>query len=179
MGDSLLLRFANNILGYKQPTNTRKINFCISGQSLDNLIFLITNIPMKIHNKIILMIGTNDILKRKNTNNIIESYTKLIKLLTTKCNKLILFSIPPIPKFKNDKYHWYQLHKINTFLNNSANKKNIFFINLTQHLCLQENILNIQLFEKMYKYSQKPDLVHLNLNGLKLKKNIGRTFLIL
>lgn len=59
------------------------------------------------------MIGTNDLLRGTSFEAMRDDFDELLNLLRKDAKKIILLTIPPVLKLKNDEDHWNRLKKYN------------------------------------------------------------------
>lgn len=198
IGDSQFVRFADQILGYK----TKKLNYdgrsmfglglCISGQTIKQLLQKIENKKYPLSEKVICLIGANDLLKGYDIEHSIENFDRLVNtLVKNNVKKLIILTLPPIPKFETRADHWKNLEKINSFIRSKENHIDVFilevdelFMNFEKKFLSERPISNYNLspvfnvrsefFEPCYGNNRaRVDLIHLNKKGfLKIKELI-------
>lgn len=60
LGDSQFIRFAHHIVRYKWE---REIQYCVSGQKTQDLLEMLVEAKYPIHNNVLIMIGTNDLIQ--------------------------------------------------------------------------------------------------------------------
>lgn len=66
--------------------------------------------------KVVLMIGTNDLLCGTSFEAMCEDFKELLKLLSKDAKKIILLTVPPVLKLENSEDHWNRLKKFNEFI---------------------------------------------------------------
>ncbi|KAG8291902.1 hypothetical protein J6590_050813 [Homalodisca vitripennis] len=102
-----------NLRGEYKEKGGKRINLCIGGQTIDQLTRELKH-ANNLERQLIVMIGTNDLLRDKEVRSICDDYEKLVEVLLEKGEKIILVTIPPIPKLsENDRYHLNKLERIN------------------------------------------------------------------
>lgn len=69
-----------------------------------------------ISEKVVLMIGTNDLLCGTSFEAMCEDLKELLKLLSKDTKTIILLTVPPVLKLKNDEDHWNRLKNFNEFI---------------------------------------------------------------
>ncbi|KAG8255446.1 hypothetical protein J6590_092643 [Homalodisca vitripennis] len=115
IGDSQLRRFGEKIMnlrGEYREKGGKRINLCIGGQTIEQLTRELKH-TNNLERQLIVMIGTNDLLRDKEVKSICNDYDKLVEVLLEKAEKIILVTIPPIPKLaENDRYHLNKLERI-------------------------------------------------------------------
>ncbi|KAG8226836.1 hypothetical protein J437_LFUL007086 [Ladona fulva] len=122
LGDSLLVRFADQILNSKAVIgeNGKYCNgLCVSGQTIDGLIEKVLNCSLPLEPKVIVLIGTNDFLKGSTFNEVRSCMLRLLDVLKTKVSEILLLTVPPIPRLKMSTF-WDDWEKYNGFNNNSS-----------------------------------------------------------
>ena len=110
--------------------------------------------------KIILMIGIND-LKRRSDNEILKNYQQIIDQLPN--DKLVVFSIIPVNEevvSKNPLMNNIRIKKLNIELANLCNKNSVQFIDISEYFSNEDGYLDS-------KYHMG-DGIHLNEAGYKI-----------
>ncbi|KAG8279631.1 hypothetical protein J6590_100614 [Homalodisca vitripennis] len=111
IGDSQLRRFGEKIMnlrGEYREKGGKRINLCIGGQTIEQLTRELKH-ANNLEKQLIVMIGTNDLLRDKEVKNICNDYDKLVEVLLEKADKIILVTIPPIPKLgENDRWQSFK-----------------------------------------------------------------------
>lgn len=171
MGDSQFVRFSRQLLNYENMSY-RQIQYCVSGQTILDLYTQLKREEFDVHTKVIVMIGTNDMLRNSNINDMKMRYWKLLDYLKRRTKKLILVTIPPIAKDQHKPIHWVKLQIFNEFIRKQVDGKHISCINLSDKLLIGKNQVNLNYYEKCYNNSPKPDLIHLNRKGFEVLKNL-------
>ena len=168
LGDSQLMRFSTHLLGYKQETEykgdrcTRRVGYCVSGQRIDDLNVLLRKHNYDVGDKVIVMIGTNDLLRGGSHEKMCSDYDNILNNLRTRCSRVVLVTIPPIPRL--GKGHLTELRSFNEFIVRKGDGWKVRVVDLCGCLIDDENI-NMECFEKVYGQGPKVDKVHLNEMG--------------
>lgn len=170
LGDSQFVRFSENVLDYDYTTS-RKIQYCISGQTIHELYINLGRKEFQIHDRVLVMIGTNDFLRGRSLDYMILMYSRVVNVLRCKCEKIVLVTIPPIPLLGDDEDYWIGFKNFNNFILMQENGRDVFVVDITNKL-LSGNKIKREYFEETYLGSMKPDLVHLNTKGFQLIKDI-------
>lgn len=111
-------------------------------------------------NKIILMIGIND-LKRRSDNQIIENYQKIIEYFPN--NKLIVFSILPVNEavvLKNSEMNNIRINKLNKELSRICKNNSVVFIDISEEYLNKDGYLDSKF--------HVGDGIHLNPEGYRI-----------
>ncbi|KAF2899634.1 hypothetical protein ILUMI_06543 [Ignelater luminosus] len=180
LGDSQLLRFSEQILHCKanlihaEDGKFRRLGYCVSGQTIKDLQQRILNNEYKLADKVIMLIGTNDMIQRTDMKSMFENYSSIIEMLKPKTERIVLLTVPPLPKFMYDHNVWRRLRQLNVFINEQANNENIFVVDLASLYISYSNSTSIEYFEPLLtnKNGSKKDLIHLNSDGFKMLKAI-------
>lgn len=102
------------------------VGHCVSGQRIDQLRQRIKKNVYPLASRVIVLIGTNDVLCGGETQTMIRHFKRLLKLLLKKnVKKLVILTLPPIPKFCVSFSHWSVIRTYNEFLKGLDNKFNI------------------------------------------------------
>ncbi|KAK5643387.1 hypothetical protein RI129_007232 [Pyrocoelia pectoralis] len=167
IGDSQLLRFACQ---YLHGCRSRELGYCVSGQKIAELAERLEQKAYTISNKVIMLIGTNDFTYRTPLDNMYHSYNAIVKLLKENgTNKLILLTVPPIPKLDDSKKHWRELETFNDYIMTLKEEGKIYVFDLATVFISYNNTSNVDCYERTYN-DGRMDLVHLNRSGFKYLK---------
>ncbi|WP_157961200.1 GDSL-type esterase/lipase family protein [Lutibacter citreus] len=158
LGNSITTFCAWNELFGKANIKNRGISGDMINGVIDRLNEIVESKPVKIF----LMIGINDLGKKRSVNQILADYEKLVSLIINKSpkTKLYLQSILPTKNRKTMKNN--DIIEINKGIIKIANKYSLTYINLFDLFKTNENELNM-------KYSL--DGLHINGQGYVLWKN--------
>lgn len=171
MGDSQFLRFSKYI--NQSSSSVRKIQYAVSGQTIRDLYELLCQGKHPIHDRVILMIGTNNLVRRTpSLSEMKKIYSLIIGMLKSRVKQLILVTLPPVPLHKSDPKHWLTWNSFNDFIERVANGPNVKFADFGSKTLISKDIVNTNLFELSYEGSGNIDLIHLNKNGFNLLKNV-------
>ena len=174
LGDSQLMRFSEQMLKFKKAIEwtakgrTRRIGHCVSGQKIGDLKLRLEDNDYIVGNNVIMMIGTNDIIYNTNIQNMCSEYSEIVKNLRSKCLRLVLLTIPPVPKLMKSTEHWNKLKIFNSFIQRQVDDEKVFGVDLCSTLISYNNSVNVNYFEEVYGNGPKVDLIHLNKKGFKM-----------
>ncbi len=188
MGDSLFVRFAEQLLGYRVRRNQRprQIGLCRSGQSITGLLRRVKKQrPSGIHDKVICMVGTNSIRRKLNVQCCTKRMNQLVnELLQKGVKELVLCTIPPIPRHYEDRAIWKRLINYNRYIRKFKRWPHMRVCDIYSLYCLNGvdprtgKTVDFSCFEDRYRGTQRADLIHLNRQGLwKLKERLAQTLL--
>ncbi|KAL0267170.1 UNVERIFIED_CONTAM: hypothetical protein PYX00_009518 [Menopon gallinae] len=118
LGDSLLMHFSGKILHhhYTVKNGIRSVGYCVSGQRIDQLRHRVKLRTYPLSSKMMVLIGTNDVLRGENINTMTKHFTTLMNLLRKSADKILILTLPPIPKLCVTFYHWTLIRQYNDFL---------------------------------------------------------------
>ncbi|GJQ83900.1 hypothetical protein Trydic_g19840 [Trypoxylus dichotomus] len=176
LGDSQCVRYAEQMLGMHACTSlttgtkSRYIGYCVSGQKIQDLEHRLSNRNYEVHSKVIMMIGTNDLIQRTDVQRMCETYKVLLNRLTKRCSKIVLVTVPPVPKLEKDLKHWETLRYFNLFIQSKVDNSKIFAIDLCTLFIGYNNSVAHDYFERTFYPGNRLDLIHLNLKGFKMMK---------
>ncbi|XP_071440445.1 uncharacterized protein [Hetaerina americana] len=169
IGDSLFVRFSDQIL--KSPAvigaNGKFCNgHCVSGQTISELDqrlsteFALTNVMV--------LIGTNDFLRRSSFHEMQNDMKSLLNLLAYSSEKVVLLTVPPIPRLENTPGHWALWEKYNEWLKTLDNGTTIKVIDIVPLFMIKTRTPDLKAFESHMGFGGKRrvDLIHLNRLGL-------------
>lgn len=171
IGDSQFVRFAEQII-FSCTIKNRKIQYCVSGQTTSDLYNLLNAGGSPIHNSVILMIGTNDLVKRKNLIQAKIMFERTVNLLRVKAERIVLFTLPPVALYEDDPTHWEMLYSLNNFILSFGNSNDVIVVDIMKKMLLKKFKVNLNFYEKVYGKSDKPDLIHLNREGFQVIKKL-------
>lgn len=170
IGDSLLMRFAFQILHYRvqneyfyssQPV--RHIGLCVSGQTVAELYQRLRRTKY-IHTNVILLVGTNNALRKQSVKQTSRNFRKVIRELRAKgAIRLKICKLPPIPKYDNFKpvKQW-----VSTFNQNLNYYKRFTDCKVIDTFTLFHAHCERNSFFERYYRNKRPDRIHLNRRGL-------------
>ncbi|KAG8320383.1 ATP-dependent RNA helicase ddx25 [Homalodisca vitripennis] len=178
IGDSQLRRFGEKIMnlrGEYREKGGKRINLCIGGQTIEQLTRELKH-SNNLEKQLIVMIGTNDLLRDKEVKSICNDYDKLVEVLLEKGDEIILVTIPPIPKLgENDRYHLNKLERMNEHIKSKENNEKVTVLEVAEKYYdnYDSTDCNVKLYEKEIFYKGKwcEDLIHLNKEGLTILAN--------
>ncbi|XP_034241111.1 uncharacterized protein LOC117645190 isoform X2 [Thrips palmi] len=176
IGDSMLLRFSQQILG--QPPilseSIRFLGYCVSGQRIGDLLKRLKSGFYHIGSKVVLMIGTNDLVKNCQAEQMIHELRRVLDYLCTKAEKIVVLTLPPVPLQEHYTHHWTRLNKYNDFIRtlNNAGPPHISHLDICRLYCDKRiSKCRMDCFELKFESSNRKDLIHLNRKGLLLVKD--------
>ncbi|PNF37648.1 hypothetical protein B7P43_G12000 [Cryptotermes secundus] len=167
VGDSLLLRFAEQILHMEANTvdGVRSIGLCVSGQKVADLL---KKVKLELHpvaDKIVLLIGTNDILQKTEKSQLRLTMWTLLKELRRRARRIVLLTLPPIPKIQFRPDYWEQIEGFNMFIK-SLEDDDVTVADISQLYITKSKTCKLEFFERYYRDGERKDLIHLNKLGL-------------
>ncbi|RZF47712.1 hypothetical protein LSTR_LSTR005976 [Laodelphax striatellus] len=177
IGDSQLLRFSQKILGLQREfthSSSGSLGLCVSGQTIADLHRRIKENFHPVGEQVILLIGTNDLLKGTTTSNMCRGLTFLIQDILLSAKKLIVLTLPPVPKLARSEDHWNRLDAYNGWIKslpeNYQGKLTVgdispFFYRLPSKFC------RLNFFEKWFYGGRRKDLIHINEEGFQVIKS--------
>lgn len=175
LGDSQLMRFSTHLLGYRQKTEytgdrcTRRVGYCVSGQRIKDLHVLLTKHDYDVEDRVIMMIGTNDLLRGGSYEKMCYDYEHILDKLQRRCSKIVLVTVPPIPRLGNE--HLAELRCFNEFIVRKGDGWKVCVVDLCGCLIDGEDI-NMECFESVYGQGPKVDKVHLNETGFHVLRGV-------
>jgi transposase InsO family protein len=179
LGDSQLVRFSKQCLNFQSQLICGKhtAGFCRGGQTIAELNEGVKQNIERVHNKVLLMIGTNDFLQHRSPEQIISDYKILIETLFKAKKDILVVTVLPIPKLAlNDVDHFKKLDKVNRFINSLACIQGVKVIDATNQFINSndESLCRLSLYEKDIFLNQRKvqDLIHLNRNGFIVLKKV-------
>ncbi|XP_046388049.1 uncharacterized protein LOC124157406 [Ischnura elegans] len=183
LGDSLFVRFADQVL--KSPAAIGEHGkfcngFCVSGQTISDLDQRVSKDFRS--TDVIVMIGTNDFLRRARVQNMTNDMRRLLDFLEYTAEKVVILTVPPIPRLENNPDFWHQWESYNKWLKNLDNGKTVKVIDVSHLFLLEPRKPDMRAFESHMGYGDKKRVDHIHLNRLgllrlyreiTLKLNIG------
>ena len=197
LGDSNLLRFTVQVSGsrvekewFLSKKEVRHSGFCVSGQSVDQLLRRVKEGSHLIGSQVLVMIGTNSVRRRISLKNVIDRFKKLVKVLKNiGVKKLTLCSILPLPKYKKRRIVWDRIIAFNRVVKWTAKRFACGFLNVFGHFAVRDSTIKpshpnwhcirTKFFQRWYgkkrlirekrgKLAQRKitDLIHLNAKGI-------------
>ncbi|XP_065206925.1 uncharacterized protein LOC135836192 isoform X1 [Planococcus citri] len=129
IGDSQFLRFSEKVLkeSRKREKGLAYLGLCVSGQKTNELFDRIKSNFHPVYSRVILMIGTNDLLKNTNSVELRSSFHELITHLIGKkgVRELVILTIPPVPRLASSSEHWKTLKQYNEHILTFRDKNGI------------------------------------------------------
>lgn len=179
VGDSLLLRFAEQILFRRCIYNDglRYLGLCVSGQTIQELTQRVESKFSPLGERIVLLIGTNNMLRDHDIKTMKASLEELLTVLLKTTRKVVMLTLPPIPKLENNENFWNKLNEYNSFVIQLSKKYSNVFVEDISDLYLNENQeCDMDYFERWFdKFQRRPDRIHLNKSGLvRLRERLWR-----
>jgi len=180
IGDSNLLRFANQICHTKTirepfiyPQIVRHNGFCVSGQSVGQLLNRVKAAPHLIGRQILLMIGTNSLRRKISLRNIITRIRKIVATLTNYgVESLIVCSTLPLLRHTDKKITWVRVAKYRKAVKRAAPQFCHIFLDVYYHFApptyegnLVRNQIRKVFFQQRYR-NGRSDHLHLNWKGI-------------
>lgn len=172
-----MVRFYDKILNVtaEKVCGRWSTGFCVGGQTIRELTGRIEENMSDVNKKVVLMIGTNDILRNRGVKVIVDDLDDLIEMLKQICEEIVVCTLPPIPKLAlNDPRHIEKLGEINRFIRDKASSKKVELLDISNEFIDrdEQSGCKIKYFEKIInvKGEKKQDLVHLNVEGFKVIK---------
>ncbi|XP_049842009.1 uncharacterized protein LOC126292199 [Schistocerca gregaria] len=170
IGDSLLLRFSEQLLFYKCKTDeyngARALGLCVSGQTVGELLRRVVSEMYPISKKVILLIGTNDMLRDTKMDLMKRKLRRVVKELTLRTEKIIVLTLPPVPRLSHKPDHWQRLDDYNTCIKGREKYKNVVVADITSLFLIGPQRCRTDCYELFYSGTRRPDRVHLNRAGL-------------
>ncbi|XP_047100027.1 uncharacterized protein LOC124717263 isoform X2 [Schistocerca piceifrons] len=158
IGDSLLLRFSEQLLFYKCKTDeyngARALGLCVSGQTVGELLRRVVSEMYPISKKDTKM----DLMKRK--------LRRVVKELTLRTEKIIVLTLPPVPRLSHKPDHWQRLDDYNTCIKGREKYRNVVVADITSLFLIGPQRCRTDCYELFYSGTRRPDRVHLNRAGL-------------
>ncbi|XP_034254934.1 uncharacterized protein LOC117653398 [Thrips palmi] len=150
-GDSMMLRFAGLTTSarpsFNKSLNANQLGYCVSGQTSGQLLrFMKSKQRPKMAKKAILMIGTNNILKRVPLEESKRALSNIVEELKKSTDKLIVMTIPPVPKLMKDKTAVEAIKSYNLCIKAIPNSDGIIVQDISP-LFYEENTIRMELFE--------------------------------
>ncbi|XP_054279675.1 uncharacterized protein LOC128997898 isoform X6 [Macrosteles quadrilineatus] len=180
IGDSQFCRFGQKLLGLQRvPMHNcpGRIGLCVSGQTITDLHSRVRHHFYPISSNIIVMIGTNDFLRNVSVSKMCQELSSLIKTLQKSAKRIILLTLPPIPKLAEESSIHYQLLECyNEHIRSLENGDTLRIADVSPLYMYSapDERCRMHLFEQVFKGSSpgyaknRPDLIHLNKSGLEI-----------
>lgn len=162
LGDSIFKRlYASN----QKLFCTVSERFCVSGQTVLELLSLVRVFRNQLKGrKVVVLIGTNDVLKGHPSKGICSNIRFVVRLLSNlKCD-ITLCELLPIPKFGLGADSSPSVGLVNKYIRSFATSK-VKVVKVFDSFCSDGQIC-CHLFHKTLGRSKRVDLVHPNADGL-------------
>ncbi|RZF32224.1 hypothetical protein LSTR_LSTR011496 [Laodelphax striatellus] len=180
IGDSQLVRFSETILGLQREfthSSSGSIGLCVSGQKISELHRRVWEKIHPVGEQVILLIGTNDLLKGTKTNVMCVRLKFLIEDILLTAKKIVVLTLPPVPKLSHSEEHWNRLDDYNDYIKSLPVKYQgkltvadicpFFYRSQTKFF----KLCRLSYFEKWYLGGTRKDLIHINEEGFKVIRN--------
>ncbi|KAG8323493.1 hypothetical protein J6590_006511, partial [Homalodisca vitripennis] len=157
----------------KTPGGRTSIGLCVGGQTIKQLYEQVKIHSSSLSENLMIFIGTNDILKNNSLEQMKTDMKDLVEYLINSNKKLIILTLPPIPKVAKDIGIRGKVKDFNRFIRALDNGDTIKINHVTPHFVDHNELgCNLKYFEQNINFGGKTfaDLVHLNIDGLKLLK---------
>lgn len=153
IGDSQLVRFSEQILNARRVVNSSPgqakrvhIGYCVSGQKIGELLAMLKRNEFVLGDKIIMLIGTNDmtyvqvchsaclakfkwlLFQETPFNMMVQQYNMILDLMKQKQRRVILLTVPPVPKMEVPRTGSEYLEKLQNFNKFILQKHNCKFL---------------------------------------------------
>ncbi|KAJ1518936.1 hypothetical protein ONE63_011453 [Megalurothrips usitatus] len=185
IGDSIMSRLARRCCPSSTPvfnaqSHTRQLGAIVHGQTVSQLGHVLSK-PKRpaLHNQGIMLIGTNDLIKKVPLESTKQGLEKVIENLCSQMEKLILMTVPPIPRqAEKDAKHLESVRALNECIKSVAAAANdklqptqrVFVLETEKcFVDSQDNIKN-HLYERVFP-SGDVDKIHPNADGLRCLEN--------
>lgn len=94
----------------------------MSGQKVGDLLRRVKDNFASVSEKVVLLIGTNDLLRGTSFEAMRDDLQSLLKQLRSKgAERIILLTLPPVPRLNGNGDHWNRLSKYNEFIQQCHN----------------------------------------------------------
>ncbi|GAB0091763.1 hypothetical protein DMENIID0001_066400 [Sergentomyia squamirostris] len=139
IGDDFMLAVARIDLGFhlRQGCKIQQSGLCISGQTVSDAIIRLSQMPLEaIPKRVIISLGSVDLIHGRQALDIQTEYVYLLKMLSDLGVKVIVTTVAPIANFtiaSNLKKNW---EKLNVFLRGQP-----FFIDISEQVMQNKHIL--------------------------------------
>ncbi|KAK3922010.1 DNA-directed RNA polymerase I subunit RPA1 [Frankliniella fusca] len=168
IGDSMMSRLAS-YLGHKVPcnreTHSKQLGLISHGQTTGRLIGTLHSAKSPpLASKVVVMIGTNDIAHDTPIGKAVSNMKRILAFLSKRCKEVVVLTLPPVPAVEAS---YENLQKFNTSIkeNSVLDHKNIDTADIFGD---SKETVNLDLFKRTFKGSNKQDMVHWNQDGIKL-----------
>ncbi|KAF5300370.1 hypothetical protein FQR65_LT00991 [Abscondita terminalis] len=162
IGDGQFLRFSEHMLPYKSYASlfntenaTKRISYCVSGQTIEETEFCLRRKEYPIGKRIILLIGTNDFITNVSIEDMYRTYKSLVKFLHKNTKLLVLLTVPPIPELARHADHWIKLKRLNDMILSLAKDKKVLALDSASLFITYNNSVNLEFFEKNSNHINK------------------------
>ncbi|CAG2060926.1 unnamed protein product [Timema podura] len=166
IGDSLLLRFAEKILGQHSKLDSESgkyvLGLCVNGQNLKQLKARIKERKYPISENVIVLIGTNDLLQSTPRVDMERRMLKLVKKLQEKAKRIIILTLPPVPRLAFKQEHWKKLLKYNKFLLTLESEDSIRVADIYPLYVTAYQTCKMAFFEKFFTSGRKKNMKDMN-----------------
>ena len=112
--------------------------------------------------KIIVMVGTDDLLNDADLYKLCGEYEEMVHYLSQTCSKIVLVTVPPIPRLTHDRRLWNAMVQFNDFVKELGVRLNVNVVDFNKYLCV-----GYQRTCKDY-FEEGEDAVYLNHSGRQL-----------
>ncbi|KAK7586053.1 hypothetical protein V9T40_003929 [Parthenolecanium corni] len=128
IGDNEFIRFSESVLQLKaeEHDGLTHLGLCVEGQKISDLLLRVKQDLGGVSEKVVVMIGTNDLLRGTSFEEMRTNLELLLHILTIEAEKVILLTVPPVLKLKEDKDHWDRLKKYNEYIKELEDSEQIF-----------------------------------------------------
>ncbi|XP_075233922.1 uncharacterized protein LOC142331749 isoform X2 [Lycorma delicatula] len=179
VGDSQLLRFSQYILGMQRKIDINGkgwLGLCVGGQRICDLHKRVLEGIIPLAKKLVVLIGTNDLLKGTSSSEMCKGLHNLLMTLFKTAEKIVLLTLPPVPKIAYLSEHWQKLKKYNDFIFSLKDHyKDKLSIADISPLFYQSKLKKCHLgyYELWFEGPiKRPDLIHINESGFKLIRDV-------
>ncbi|XP_067011639.2 maternal effect protein oskar-like [Anabrus simplex] len=183
IGDSMLLRFAEQILGLrcKYENGLRFLGYCVSGQTLKDLRMRLKAEFYRVSDKVILLIGTNDLLRDTKPDRMQTRMKSILRYIRETASEVVVLTVPPVPKLAFKEDHWSRLQAFNSFILTLNDDVTIRVADITSLYVARPGLCRMDYFEKFYESNRRVDKIHLNKKGLTVIKDflLNNNFVII
>lgn len=177
LGDSMLGRFyaktCSATVPYNKKFKSKKLGCIVHGQTSSQLWRLLSTENNALGKICLVMIGTNDVLKKVPLETTLSSISKVLDFLASKCEQVVVLTLPPIPKLESNQQTIKVINQ--QIVGIAAGKKNVHVIDI-YHIFYDQDSVKLDLFEMKFK-SGDSDKIHWNAKGIEVvSKLIHETF---
>ncbi|KAK3912982.1 Maternal effect protein oskar [Frankliniella fusca] len=128
IGDSMFLRFSQQLLNENAiiAESLRFLGYCVSGQRIGDLLKRLKSGFYHLGKRVIVMIGTNDLLKSTPAQQMMYELRKVVEhLKQSMTEKIVILTLPPVPRLQNQTHHWQRLQSYNDYIKSLADKEEL------------------------------------------------------